>query len=280
MLCDGCNMGFHTYCLTPPLHSVPEDDWYCDTCSDSRNTEKPRKRLKRASKSRKSYLTEESVHAMNSIQEFKMVLTRGELEALRRNLEEISDLDVKLYWIKLNDEEDHELTVRGENAENARKIIQNLQQEIPTYEQEPELISETELVFQSILLTRLLGVANENYSKFMDDFNIRISYDSNLNNDTPYPLENTTSIYLTGHATDVEQVAAHLSELLDTLSVFTANLSTNEVSLISMHIGEIKTMVTPADFRVSLDPIYTDSNHPFYFYKKCENRIFIIGTDL
>jgi transposase InsO family protein len=32
LLCDGCNMGYHTYCLTPPLDDIPEGIWICPTC--------------------------------------------------------------------------------------------------------------------------------------------------------------------------------------------------------------------------------------------------------
>ncbi|GAN06616.1 histone demethylase JARID1A [Mucor ambiguus] len=32
LLCDGCNRGFHTYCLNPPLSSVPKTDWFCFQC--------------------------------------------------------------------------------------------------------------------------------------------------------------------------------------------------------------------------------------------------------
>uniref|UniRef100_A0A665VPR4 E3 ubiquitin-protein ligase UHRF n=1 Tax=Echeneis naucrates TaxID=173247 RepID=A0A665VPR4_ECHNA len=33
LLCDECDMAFHTYCLNPPLTSIPEDeDWYCPGC--------------------------------------------------------------------------------------------------------------------------------------------------------------------------------------------------------------------------------------------------------
>ncbi|BEJ14724.1 hypothetical protein CspHIS471_0404910 [Cutaneotrichosporon sp. HIS471] len=32
LLCDGCDRGFHTYCLDPPLASVPENEWYCTAC--------------------------------------------------------------------------------------------------------------------------------------------------------------------------------------------------------------------------------------------------------
>ncbi|XP_029772311.1 E3 ubiquitin-protein ligase UHRF1 [Suricata suricatta] len=33
LLCDECDMAFHTYCLRPPLSSVPkEEEWYCPEC--------------------------------------------------------------------------------------------------------------------------------------------------------------------------------------------------------------------------------------------------------
>lgn len=32
LLCDGCNRGFHTYYLNPPLSSVPKTDWFCSQC--------------------------------------------------------------------------------------------------------------------------------------------------------------------------------------------------------------------------------------------------------
>ncbi|GMM37735.1 histone demethylase [Saccharomycopsis crataegensis] len=32
LLCDGCNDGYHIYCLKPQLKSVPRGSWYCDEC--------------------------------------------------------------------------------------------------------------------------------------------------------------------------------------------------------------------------------------------------------
>nr|XP_014342612.1 PREDICTED: E3 ubiquitin-protein ligase UHRF1 [Latimeria chalumnae] len=33
LLCDECDMAFHTYCLNPPLTAIPNDeDWYCPDC--------------------------------------------------------------------------------------------------------------------------------------------------------------------------------------------------------------------------------------------------------
>eukprot|EP00978_Attheya_sp_CCMP212_P008557 scaffold20070_cov58-Attheya_sp.AAC.5 len=32
MLCEACNAEYHTYCVDPPLKSVPEGDFFCDKC--------------------------------------------------------------------------------------------------------------------------------------------------------------------------------------------------------------------------------------------------------
>ncbi|KAJ3826753.1 jumonji superfamily protein [Lentinula raphanica] len=32
LLCDGCEGGFHMFCLDPPLDSVPKSNWYCYSC--------------------------------------------------------------------------------------------------------------------------------------------------------------------------------------------------------------------------------------------------------
>ncbi|TFK66579.1 hypothetical protein BDN72DRAFT_844196 [Pluteus cervinus] len=32
LLCDGCDCGFHMFCLDPPLDSIPKEQWFCFTC--------------------------------------------------------------------------------------------------------------------------------------------------------------------------------------------------------------------------------------------------------
>lgn len=32
LICDGCDHGYHTYCLDPVVKSIPERDWYCNRC--------------------------------------------------------------------------------------------------------------------------------------------------------------------------------------------------------------------------------------------------------
>jgi chromodomain-helicase-DNA-binding protein 4 len=33
LCCDACPLAYHTYCLNPPLRTVPEGDWHCPRCS-------------------------------------------------------------------------------------------------------------------------------------------------------------------------------------------------------------------------------------------------------
>ena len=46
LLCDGCDHGYHTYCLKPPLKDVPDGDWFCYDCNPVTPI-KPRRRAQR-----------------------------------------------------------------------------------------------------------------------------------------------------------------------------------------------------------------------------------------
>ncbi len=37
LFCENCDKGFHTFCLEPPLETVPEDLWYCKVCAKHNN---------------------------------------------------------------------------------------------------------------------------------------------------------------------------------------------------------------------------------------------------
>uniref|UniRef100_A0A8C5T6M7 Bromodomain adjacent to zinc finger domain protein 1A n=1 Tax=Malurus cyaneus samueli TaxID=2593467 RepID=A0A8C5T6M7_9PASS len=42
VLCDGCDRGYHTYCIRPKLKAIPEGDWFCPEC-------RPKQRSRRLS---------------------------------------------------------------------------------------------------------------------------------------------------------------------------------------------------------------------------------------
>jgi hypothetical protein len=33
LICDGCDNGYHMFCLQPPLESIPAGDWFCVSCT-------------------------------------------------------------------------------------------------------------------------------------------------------------------------------------------------------------------------------------------------------
>ncbi|XP_046483809.2 PHD and ring finger domains 1 isoform X2 [Neodiprion pinetum] len=35
LLCDGCDLGYHLECLTPPMNEVPMDEWFCPECAQN-----------------------------------------------------------------------------------------------------------------------------------------------------------------------------------------------------------------------------------------------------
>ncbi|CAJ0934744.1 unnamed protein product, partial [Mesorhabditis belari] len=41
LLCDNCDLGFHTFCLDPPLDEIPRGHWYCPTCRPQMTTRRP-----------------------------------------------------------------------------------------------------------------------------------------------------------------------------------------------------------------------------------------------
>jgi len=54
ILCDGCDDGYHTYCLNPPLAGVPESNWYCPSCLERQKRRKRKKGQNHAASASKS----------------------------------------------------------------------------------------------------------------------------------------------------------------------------------------------------------------------------------
>ncbi|KAK6183923.1 hypothetical protein SNE40_006491 [Patella caerulea] len=39
LLCDGCDLGYHCECLTPPLTDIPVEEWFCPDCASKHDAE-------------------------------------------------------------------------------------------------------------------------------------------------------------------------------------------------------------------------------------------------
>ncbi|XP_032803857.2 bromodomain adjacent to zinc finger domain protein 1A isoform X3 [Petromyzon marinus] len=53
LLCDGCDRGHHTYCLRPPVKTIPQGDWFCPNCRPKNRKHRP------AERKRSSYVESE-----------------------------------------------------------------------------------------------------------------------------------------------------------------------------------------------------------------------------
>jgi hypothetical protein len=43
LLCDGCDKGYHIYCVVPKLSAIPDGDWFCTACTQQQQQrENPR----------------------------------------------------------------------------------------------------------------------------------------------------------------------------------------------------------------------------------------------
>lgn len=47
LLCDGCDRGYHMYCLKPKLKSIPTGEWFCPECKPKERTRSPKKKVRR-----------------------------------------------------------------------------------------------------------------------------------------------------------------------------------------------------------------------------------------
>ena len=56
LLCDGdgCDSGYHIFCLTPPLSTIPPGDWYCQMC-EKKKKRRQRPKFLRVRKQRQSF---------------------------------------------------------------------------------------------------------------------------------------------------------------------------------------------------------------------------------
>ena len=87
LLCDKCDRGYHTYCLTPPLKSIPKTDWFCPDCQPT-SPVRPKSRKARGAYTEQvivsdSYSSEESSNESESSDSSKSSSDSGEMKRVR-----------------------------------------------------------------------------------------------------------------------------------------------------------------------------------------------------
>ena len=87
LLCDKCDRGYHTYCLTPPLKSIPKTDWFCPDCQPT-SPVRPKSRKARGAYTEQvsvsdSYSSVESSNESESSDSSKSSSDSGEMKRVR-----------------------------------------------------------------------------------------------------------------------------------------------------------------------------------------------------
>ncbi|XP_066526047.1 PHD and RING finger domain-containing protein 1 isoform X2 [Hoplias malabaricus] len=82
LLCDGCDAGYHMECLTPPLDSVPVEEWFCPRCSpNNRNT-----RTEQSSEDENNVLPTTSRSVLGSSRPTRAIARTQHSERVRSNV--------------------------------------------------------------------------------------------------------------------------------------------------------------------------------------------------
>ncbi|EDV25410.1 uncharacterized protein TRIADDRAFT_23466 [Trichoplax adhaerens] len=100
LLCDGCDDSYHTYCLIPPLQSIPPGDWRCPKCVSQE-----------CSKSQDPFGFEQSqkIHTLRTFGDFADTFKRNHFDIALRLLS--TKMVEKEYWrLTTSIEEDIEVS--------------------------------------------------------------------------------------------------------------------------------------------------------------------------
>ncbi|XP_053204430.1 remodeling and spacing factor 1-like [Panonychus citri] len=109
LLCDKCDVGFHTACLRPPLMSIPEGDWFCPPCENKLLIEKLQERFEVLSKAlEKKELEEMRKQRLKQVElSLNQLFKPKPVENHRKSTEEreYEEKPVKKYSKRFSDEE-------------------------------------------------------------------------------------------------------------------------------------------------------------------------------
>ncbi|WKY06525.1 hypothetical protein Q1695_006592 [Nippostrongylus brasiliensis] len=116
LICDHCDRGFHTYCLTPPLDGVPSSEqWFCPQCEQSR--------MSQPSTSRQEELSARTI---------RLVQRTALAERVRRRLARNRRIE-ESYETTTTEEEDEE---EEENNEEDRDSASSVEETVGDFQED------------------------------------------------------------------------------------------------------------------------------------------------
>lgn len=254
ILCDLCNKGWHIYCLKVPLKSVPKGIWICAKCTN---------------KSAKKEFNKNKPES----EEIKINLEKKHLDILRNHLDDILEMDVKLFWENLNRDGFYEVTIRGVNAVKVQRYIMEISKKVVPVNEIEDEVTEIEIKFETIFFKNLMDFCNKKNT------GIHITFDKDIDKQEIYSIDSMTNIILTGRKQDILTSAEAIFLFLDELVIYTLTISITEFKVIESNFLKFKDLIFPVEVRLSKDKIVSECPHPFFFYSYEERKLIFIGNE-
>jgi hypothetical protein len=255
VMCGECQRGWHSYCMKGPIKG-PREGWICLKCT-RRASKKP-----------------ELQHEKFDEEEIKISIEKKKMEVVLKNyMDEIVEMEVKLFWETTSIDDIYDVTIRGINAKKAEAYIKEISKDIISENHVEDDICEVELRFEKIYLKNVLHY----YRKA--NFDTHITIEESVDQDEIYALDQLTLIILTGRRKSIFDIAEKLFEYIDKLVVFTLLISQTESRIIEQNLATFKILNQPAEVRVSKEKAVNESPHPFIFYSREDRKLVFIGTE-
>lgn len=250
LLCDGCDNGYHIFCLKPPLFEVPHESWFCDLCIENHR----------------------------NINEWKETVTQEGLNVVRENLDDILNDITKIAWVKCPKNEPHtvdtyEITLRGSGVFKAKSKLLSI---ISNYKisqiKDIPIVSELEL-YAPVCYFLYLGT--EYFTRLETEHGVLVHLA-----EAKYPalasFEETIPVILTGYNANIEAAAVHLSRDLDSLTILEFSLSDQEIEALLRNQLSVRGLVSPADLYISPEASEVKVNSILYSYTKSHFRVQLV----
>lgn len=251
IFCDSCNKGFHEKCLEKPLDSLAKF-WLCDKCE----------------KSKPETVVEEENDEQETIQ-----LEKYQFEFLRQHLLDINEFGVKIFWDTSFDNSSISVHIRGANADKARNCIENILVNSAEVQKIEDRIICIEIKVQNILFSLAYKFCSNITAEF------HLEQKDVVKDDEIYPLNQTSSFFLTGRSLTVYGVAEKVLDYIDHLFISTLTITQTEAKKIESDILSLRNMVYPAEIRLSKEKTLNYSTHPYFSNQFEERKLVYIGKE-
>jgi hypothetical protein len=216
--CTECARCFHMNCSDPPLKKTPKAGWLCELCRPAN---------------------------LNSLKEWKAVVTRRTLDVIRHNLEELTGLDTKIFWKRISADEEYEITLRGNDVSKAKEKVEAVHRSPVTMLQPSgREVGEVELRVPVCFVRQLAS----SFNRYRQESHVFITFDRSVVGDA---LDICTSLILTGYMSAINAVAQELTETLEALTVLKFELLADEVECSLAQLELLKADIFPVELHFS-----------------------------